>query len=65
MEEAGILTEIEIDHVSLSFVSPIDITTIFGNLLDNTIEAARQVDGDLSLRQEDGRFAAAFFLNMP
>lgn len=50
MEEAGILAEIKIDHVSLSFLKPIDATTIFGNLLDNAIEAARQADGKRFVR---------------
>lgn len=39
-------TEIRIDNVSLDFVDPIDVTTIFGNLLDNAIEAAEKTEGE-------------------
>ena len=35
----------KIDNVDLSYIEPIDITTIFGNLLDNAIEAAANADG--------------------
>ena len=40
MQEKGIHSDIKIDNVELSYIEPIDITTIFGNLLDNAIEAA-------------------------
>lgn len=120
MREKDITPQIQIDYVSLAFIQPIDVTTIFGNLLDNAVEAAEQVpgerfvsvkinsyhrmtvvriensspdvlwkngipqsgkgknhglgllnvkntvgkyDGDLKLRQEDGRFVAEIFLN--
>lgn len=46
MKDKGISMEIKIDNVSLDFVEPIDVTTIFGNLLDNAIEAAEKVEGD-------------------
>ncbi len=45
MQEKGIHSDIKIDNVDLSYIEPIDITTIFGNLLDNAIEAATS-DGD-------------------
>ena len=38
MQEKGIHSDIKIDNVELSYIEPIDITTIFGNLLDNAIE---------------------------
>lgn len=46
MKDKGISTEIRIDNVSLDFVDPIDVTTIFGNLLDNAIEAAEKTEGE-------------------
>lgn len=46
MKDKGISMEIKIDNVSLDFVEPIDVTTIFGNLLDNAIEAAEKAEGD-------------------
>lgn len=42
IKEKGISLEIKIDNVSLAFIKPIDATTIFGNLLDNAIEAAEK-----------------------
>ncbi|MBD5466032.1 MAG: sensor histidine kinase [Lachnospiraceae bacterium] len=46
MKDKGISVEIKIDNVSLDFVEPIDVTTIFGNLLDNAIEAAEKAEGN-------------------
>ncbi len=46
MKDKGISMEIKIDNVSLDFVEPIDVTTIFGNLIDNAIEAAEKAEGD-------------------
>lgn len=46
MKEKEISVEIKIDNVNLDFIAPIDVTTIFGNLLDNAIEAAEQINGD-------------------
>ena len=40
----------EIGNVDLSFMNPMDITTIFGNLLDNAIEACEQVNGSPWIR---------------
>lgn len=45
MSEKGIDFNIKVDNVMLDFIEPIDVTTIFGNLLDNSIEACGQVDG--------------------
>lgn len=44
MEEKGIKFNIQIDHVSLDFIDVIDVTTIFGNLLDNAIEACEHME---------------------
>lgn len=43
MREKGISVTIKVDNVNLNFLAPIDITTIFGNLLDNAIEAAEKL----------------------
>ncbi len=46
MKDKGISVKIKVDNVSLDFIEPIDVTTIFGNLLDNAIEAAEQVESN-------------------
>ena len=46
MREKGISVTIKIDNVNLNFIEPIDITTIFGNLLDNAIEATEKLKGE-------------------
>lgn len=40
----GIEIQLDIEKISLDFISPIDMTTIFSNLLDNAIEACAEVD---------------------
>lgn len=49
MKEKGISLELKIDNVSLDFIKPSDATTIFGNLLDNAVEASEKADGDKSV----------------
>lgn len=39
----GINSAVEIGEVSLEFMKDIDVTTVFANLLDNAIEAAKRV----------------------
>jgi len=56
MKEKGILPDIRIDNVSLAFIKPIDATTIFGNLLDNAIEAAEKAEGDKFVRIKIGAY---------
>lgn len=43
MNEKSIDYEIKVDNVNLEFIEAIDVTTIFGNLLDNAIEACEEV----------------------
>ena len=43
MREKGISVTIKVDNVNLNFLASIDITTIFGNLLDNAITAVTSV----------------------
>ena len=39
MDEKRIDFDIKVDNVKMDFMDAMDITTIFGNLLDNAIEA--------------------------
>ncbi len=43
-EELGITIECNVDFSKGSFMQPLEITTLFGNLLDNAIEACEKVD---------------------
>lgn len=43
-EEFGITIECNVDFSKGSFMQPLEITTLFGNLLDNAIEACEKVD---------------------
>jgi len=49
-EKLHIDLKYEIGNVDLSFMNPMDITTIFGNLLDNAIEACAQVNASPWIR---------------
>lgn len=50
--------DIKVDNIDMNFLEAMDTTTIFGNLIDNAIEASERVDGDryiqisISLYQE-------------
>lgn len=41
-DSSGISFKIEIDDVDISYMKPIDITTLFGNLIDNALEANKK-----------------------
>ena len=45
-KEKGITFSVKMDNIKLDFLEAIDATTIFGNLIDNAIEAAEKVTGD-------------------
>lgn len=45
MKEKGIDFQASLDNVDLNRIEPIDVTTIFGNLLDNAIEASEESNG--------------------
>lgn len=49
MVEKGICFDIKIDKLSLDFIDAIDVTTIFGNLLDNAIEACGRIETNKSI----------------
>lgn len=40
----GIDFEVEVYGIDIDFMEPIDITTIFGNLLDNAVEACKEME---------------------
>ncbi|KAI4447694.1 hypothetical protein C823_002213 [Eubacterium plexicaudatum ASF492] len=44
--EKKIKFDIKVDNINMDFLEAIDATTIFGNLIDNAIEAAEKVNGD-------------------
>ena len=43
-EKSGIEFKVEVERVSIDFIEPIDITTIFGNILDNAVEACEKAE---------------------
>ena len=45
-KNSGIKIEVEIEDVDLSFMRKMDITTIFFNLINNAIEACKEVNDD-------------------
>lgn len=45
-KEKGITFSVKMDNIKLDFLEAIDATTIFGNLIDNAIEAAEKVTGE-------------------
>lgn len=49
-KEKKIGFDIKVDNVNMDFLEVIDVTTIFGNLIDNAIEAAEKVNGDRYIR---------------
>ncbi len=45
-DRSGISFKIEINEVDINFMKPIDITTLFGNLIDNALEATKKCNGE-------------------
>ena len=41
-DRSGISFKIETNEVDINFMKPIDITTLFGNLIDNALEATKK-----------------------
>lgn len=48
--EKKIKFDIKVDNINMDFLEAIDTTTIFGNLIDNAIEAVQRVEGDRYIR---------------
>lgn len=62
----GISVTLEIGNADLAFMEPIEVTTIFGNLLDNAIEACQQIKSNqyITLRIDSYRdFIAIHMVN--
>lgn len=56
MRRLGIAEDIRVGEIDLAFMREVDVTTVFANLLDNGIEAAkRQQGGFIRLRVEQTR----------
>lgn len=53
-----------IDHVDLSFMDNIDLTTIFANLLENAIEACMKMQGDKIIMVQVGSFNNLVVINI-
>ena len=49
-EELGIVMDLQIGEINLGHIRDIDITTIFANLLDNALEAARLAEGEKQIQ---------------
>lgn len=49
-KEKKIKFDIKVDNINMDFLEAIDTTTIFGNLIDNAIEAVEKVKGDRWIR---------------
>ena len=49
-ESQGIWFRIRIEKAGLDFMAPMDVTTLFGNLLENAIEACRHCKGKKDIR---------------
>lgn len=56
MEEKHIQFEVKVDYSDLAFIDAIDATTIFGNLLDNAIEACDMVRKDKKVAVHIGSY---------
>ena len=45
-DKNGIMLKIEVNEADVSFMRPIDITTLFGNLMDNAISASKDCSSE-------------------
>lgn len=52
MEKQGISFQIILAGAELGFMEPVDVTTLFGNLLGNAMEACKDCTGEKSVRLE-------------
>lgn len=63
-KEAGISVQAQVDYAACRFVSSVDTVIIFGNLLDNAIEAAARFDGKDRFISIRGGCSAGCFLGV-
>lgn len=45
-ESSGIRFEVKVESTGLGFIEPMDVTTLFGNLLENALQAAGRCSGE-------------------
>ncbi len=64
IKSSNINFDCKIGEVSLDFMREIDITTIFANLLDNSIEAAKKVDSDSYIKFHLDKFNDFIVINV-
>lgn len=56
MDEKRIDFDIKVDNVKMDFMDAMDITTIFGNLLDNAIEACDKIENNKKIFVKIGAY---------
>ena len=49
-KEKGITMEYKVDYADFSFLEPMEIASLFGNILDNALEAAAEAEGEKTIR---------------
>lgn len=64
MDEKQIDFDIKVDNVKMDFMDSIDITTIFGNLLDNAIEACDGMEKDRKIVVKIGAYHEMISIRM-
>ena len=62
--QLGIQFKTDIDDVNLDFISDFDMTTIFGNLLDNAIEACKDLENNKTVRVRINQFHNFIIINI-
>ena len=64
MDGKGIDFDIKVDNVKMDFMDAMDITTIFGNLLDNAIEACDGMESDKKIFVKIGAYHEMISIRM-
>ena len=64
MDEKSIHFDAKIDNVDLTFIDAVDVTTIFGNLLDNAMEACEEIKEERSIHIEITAFYEMIVIRM-
>ncbi|MDF2586588.1 MAG: hypothetical protein K0S41_429 [Anaerocolumna sp.] len=62
--QLGIEFKTDIDDVNLNFITDFDMTTIFGNLLDNAIEACKDLENNKIVRVRINQFHNFIIINI-
>lgn len=64
MDEKRIDFEIKVENVKMDFIDAMDIATIFGNLLDNAIEACDNIEKDKKIFMKIGAYHKMISIRM-